>query len=117
MVNSREKGKRGERDARDAVKLYWNCPDCIRAAQSNGTWSADLLYGPPNLHLEVKHYGAIAALKFLRQATKDAQESETPVVLMREDGEKRWAVMFWMEDTMPVLEGIGTSLGVLRDEN
>ena len=31
-----DKGRRGEREARDHVRQYWHATDCIRAAQSNG---------------------------------------------------------------------------------
>lgn len=99
MVNSREKGKVAERQARDAVRVYWNSPECYRSAQACGSFSADLLGGPPGLHLEVKHYSGIAALRFLRQAEKDAQGGAVPVVLMRENGEVEWTVMVRMKDT------------------
>jgi hypothetical protein len=98
VVNSREKGKVAERQARDAVRTLWNSPDCYRSAQACGSFSADLLGGPPGLHLEVKHYAGIAALRFLRQAETDAAKGETPVVLMRENGETEWTVMVRMKD-------------------
>lgn len=92
-MNSRAKGARGEREARDAVKLHWGASDCIRAAQANGSFSGDLLGVPPGLHCEVKFYSSIAALKFLRQAERDAKPGEVPVVLMRENGDTEWVVM------------------------
>lgn len=93
MVNSRQKGARGERDARDAVREHWHAPDCIRAAQSCGAWAADLLHGLPGFHVEVKRYKRIAALHFYRQAVRDCA-GLTPIVLMREDGDTNWYVMF-----------------------
>ena len=54
MVNSRQKGKRGELEARDAVREHWSSPQCIRAAQANGAFSADLLHALPDTHVEVK---------------------------------------------------------------
>lgn len=98
-MNSRQKGARGERQARDAVKLHWGASDCIRAAQANGAYSGDLLGAPEGLHVEVKFYQRIAALKFLRQAESDAQEGEVPVVLMRENGDKEWTVMVRLKDS------------------
>lgn len=98
MVNSRQKGARGERDARDAVREHWNSPKCIRAAQANGAFSADLLHALPNAHVEVKRYKRIAALKFYRQAQRDCG-SELPIVLMREDGDTNWFVLFKIQDT------------------
>lgn len=100
MTNSRQKGARGEREARDAVKLHWGSKDCIRAAQANGSYSADLLGAPEGLHVEVKFYASIAALKFLRQAEADAREGEIPVVLMRENGDKEWTLMVRVKDSV-----------------
>ncbi len=98
MVNSRQKGARGERDARDAVREHWNSPDCIRAAQANGAFSADLLNALPHTHVEVKRYKRIAALKFYRQAASDCG-ADLPIVLMREDGDTNWFVLFNIKDT------------------
>lgn len=98
MVNSRTKGKRGELEARDMVRRLWYSPKCERSAQVSGKFSADLLYGPPGLHLEVKRHKRIAALHFMDQAIDDAGEGETPVVLMRED-RSGWVCMFRIEDT------------------
>lgn len=101
-MNSRTKGKRGELDARNAVRTLWKSPDCVRAAQVSGTYSQDLLNGPPELHIEVKHYHRIAALNFLRRAEADVQKQRTgaiPVVLMRENGDKEWSILLRMRDS------------------
>ena len=93
-----DKGKRGELEARDEVRRHWHSPNCIRSAQAGGSYAADLLEGPPGLHLEVKRYKSIAAFRFLDQATKDVSSGDVPVVLLKEDGGK-WAVLFYIEDT------------------
>ena len=98
MPNSRQKGKRGELDARDAVREHWFAPDCIRSAQANGKYGADLLNALPGGHVEVKRYAKIGALRFLDQARKDSREA-FPVVLMREDGTTAWAVLFPIDMT------------------
>ena len=97
--NNRQRGKRGEREARDAIRIHWNATNAIRAAQSNGHWSADLLYCDPQnvLHAEVKLRRKIAASLFLSQAIRDCKDA-VPVVLMREDGGE-WLVMFRCSDT------------------
>lgn len=105
-MNSRAKGARGERDARDAVKLHWGT-DCIRAAQANGSFSGDLLGVPEGLHCEVKFYQQIAALKFLRQAERDAKAGEVPVVLMRENGDTEWVLMLRLKDSRKLAEVLG----------
>jgi len=98
MVNSRDKGARGERDARDAVREYWHAHKCIRAGQANGSYSADLLDALPNAHVEVKRIKRIPATDFVKQAQRDRQPTEFPVVLMRED-EGEWLVVFPLKDS------------------
>lgn len=107
MTNSQQKGKRGEREARDLIRRYWNATNCIRAAQSHGKHSADLLDAGPTLHVEVKRYAKIGAMAFLAQAERDRKKDEMPIVVMRQNGAVRgqdrdmtgWVVMFAIEDT------------------
>lgn len=101
---SRDKGKRGEREARDQCKKYWGATDCIRAGQACGAYAADLLNALPGAHLEVKRIKGIAAMNYLLQADDDRQPDEFPVVLMRPDGVPTWAVMFKIEDTAKFVE-------------
>lgn len=105
-VNNRERGKRGERDARDAVRLHWNAQECIRAAQANGTYSADLLHCDPagRLHVEVKLRRRLSVVSFMDQAIRDCKEA-VPVVLMRQDGGE-WLVMFRCSDTAGFIDAI-----------
>ena len=95
---SRDKGKRGEREARDAAIQYWSADQdkCRRSAQSCGTFTADILDALPGGHVECKLYARIPALDFLLQAEADAGPTDLPIVLMREDGDKEWVVMFRM---------------------
>lgn len=106
MVNSYQKGARGEREARDQVREHWDCPDCIRSAQAAGAFTADLLYGPHNFHLEVKRPKALAALRYMEQADRDKRDEEISVVLTRENKGTRWVVMFYMDDTEAFLESL-----------
>jgi len=96
---SRDKGKRAELQARDAVRKHWHCSDCVRAAQRAGAHQADLLDALPGVHVEVKHYARIGALRFLEQAERDRKKEEIPIVLMRQNGDPRWVVLFRIEDT------------------
>lgn len=99
MVRSRDKGKRGERAARDEVRRWWHAPRCIRSAQAGGAFTADLLHALDGAHVEVKSHKRIAAFRFIDQAQRDKYESdEFPIVLMKEDG-GAWAVLFQIEDT------------------
>lgn len=90
-MNSRRKGKRGEREARDVVRRYLGFPQVFRSAQAAGSLSADL-GGTGALHVEVKRPARLGAEKYLLQAERDAEPGKVPVVLTRQDrGE--WILM------------------------
>jgi len=98
-INSRSKGKRGELQARDAVREHWSAPDCVRSAQAAGAFAADLLHAGHDLHVEVKCVARLGTERYILQAEKDATESELPVVVMRQNrGE--WCVMFRLKDSV-----------------
>ena len=98
-INSRAKGKRGELQARDAVREHWAAPDCVRAAQGAGAFAADLLHAGHEVHVEVKCVARLGTEKFILQAERDAEEPELPVVRMRQNhGE--WCVMFRLKDSV-----------------
>jgi hypothetical protein len=103
-LNSRQKGKRGELEARNYVREHWHSPQCIRSAQAGGAFAADLLNAGEGLHVEVKRRQRIAATHFMKQAEQDCGDMEVPVVLMREDNYPTWMVMFRIEDTDKFLE-------------
>lgn len=109
-LKSRNKGKTGEREARDQVRTHWNAPDCVRSAQVSGKFAGDLLGGPEGLHLEVKRYKRITATDFMDQAIEDAGDGEIPVVLLRED-HGQWLALVRMEDTPAFAERIRMALG------
>ena len=97
---SRDKGKRGERAARDQCRKYWNSGDkCIRAAQANGKFSCDLLGALPESHVEVKFYQRIVATDFMEQAKEDAEEGQIPIVIMKQNGGE-WMCMIRMQDSV-----------------
>ena len=99
MVNSRSKGKRGELEARNAVREHWSAPGCIRSAQSAGAFCADLLHAGHLVHVEVKNVARLGTEKFLLQAERDSKDDELPVVVMRQvRGE--WCVMFRLSDSV-----------------
>ena len=103
MVNSRQKGKRGEREAVQQLKEHWDVTDPRRTAQVDGGLSADILLcedSIPGLHLEVKYHSSIGALRFMEQAERDCRDGEVPVVLMRENGSTRWVVMIPLPKSM-----------------
>lgn len=102
--SQRDKGKRGEREALAHLRAVWGFDGGHRSAQVDGRLSSDLVLPASGLHPEVKFYKGIAALRFLEQAERDAQEGEVPFVVMRENGDKRWALMLRAADLPTLIE-------------
>lgn len=96
---SRDKGKRGEREARDQVRELWSCPGCVRTAQVSGKYAGDLMGGPEGLHLEVKRYKRIVSYDWMIQASEDKAPEEVPVVLSKED-RGAWCLTIPLEDSV-----------------
>lgn len=84
-MNSRAKGKRGELEARNALRETLGCVDAKRGQQRSGLEQADVVDAIPGTHIEVKRRKAIASLAFNAQAEHDAKPGEIPLVLSRED--------------------------------
>lgn len=95
---SRDKGKRGEREAAASVSHHWNAAGARRSQQFCGRDGDADLTGVPGMHLEVKRYARIAAIDFLEQAEMDAASGNVPVVLMREDTSTEWVAMVRVSD-------------------
>lgn len=97
---NRERGKRFEREARDALRRTWRMEGCVRSAQVDGRYGADL-HGTGRLHIEAKVRRSLSVMEFLEQAVRDigSQGSgKIPVVVMKED-KGPILVMLRMDDT------------------
>ena len=111
MTNSRQKGKRGELEAAKAWEQATGL-SVRRTAQVDGGLSADLT-GVDGLHIEVKRRARIASLDFLLQAETDAADEHqsqggVPLVLMRQDNDRNWALMLRLDnlaDFLSILAG------------
>lgn len=83
MINSRDKGARGERELANKLKEYGY--DCRRGCQYNGAdGSADVI-GLKNIHIECKFVERLSLYDALAQAKHDAREGEMPVVMHRKN--------------------------------
>ena len=104
-LNSRQKGKRGELEARNQVRAHWNAPDCIRSAQGAGAYAPDLLHAGIDVHCEVKNVARLGCEKFMQQAERDKEADVLAVVLMKQTrGE--WCVMIRLKDSVRFSEMI-----------
>jgi hypothetical protein len=111
-INSKAKGKRVERLASVFLEGLLGIV-MRRTAQVDGSLSADLR-GWGGVHLEVKGRKNIAAMQFLRQAEADAEsegEGDVPVVLMKEDGDTDFVVMYRAKDFFRVAERLAAISG------
>lgn len=106
MINSREKGKRAEREA--AAFLNENVPNAQarRAQQYSGTeGSADLIaQGLPSLWLEVKQRQTMNLHRVMDESEESCGEL-TPVILHRKNNTE-WLVTFKLDDIKLFVEQI-----------
>jgi hypothetical protein len=104
MINSCQKGKRGERMWRD--ELIAHGYTARRGQQfAGGNTSPDVVCEPlQHLHFEVKTVEKLNVQKAFDQATRDAGTAKTPVLVHKR---KRgpWLVTMWSHDWFKLLEG------------
>lgn len=97
MTNSRRKGKEGELELSHILGGYGF--DTRRGQQYSGaTGDADVV-GVPGLHIECKRCETTLIDDWLDQATRDAREGETPVVMHRRS-RKVWKATMALADYM-----------------
>lgn len=101
MVNSREKGKRGEREA---VRLLRDTgfPDAERSVQYRGRagTAADVIGAGP-WHVEVKNTAKAALPAWLEQVDRD--RGDRPFLILWKQPGKRWLVIADAADVLPYL--------------
>lgn len=97
-MNSKQKGKRGELEAAKVLRDL-GFDDVRRTVQYNGQAEEGQpdLCGIPGVHLEVKRTERIKLYDFWDQAVRDADEGETPVVMVRSNG-KPWLMVTAVSD-------------------
>jgi Holliday junction resolvase len=104
---SRNKGKRGERDAAKELNRLFGLKT-RRAQQYCGeAGDADLL-GVDGLHVEVKRTERFHMHPALEQADSDRKAGETPLVLTRQNL-KSWVFCCYLEDLPKVMERLAPS--------
>lgn len=83
---SREKGKRGEREAAAELGPIFGC-DARRGVQyQGGPGSPDVVLQGVNVHVEAKRVESLNLYKALEQAKCDAPEGSVPIVWHRRNG-------------------------------
>lgn len=94
-INSREKGKKGEREISGILRSYGY--DTRRGVQYNGAdGSADVI-GLPFCHLEIKRVERLNIEDAMSQSIHDARDGEMPVVMHRKN-RCSWLVTMKLDD-------------------
>lgn len=101
MVNSRQKGARGEREFAEYLRAHGH--DARRGQQfAGGPESPDVVSNLP-FHWEVKRVEALQLYPALAQAIRDAKDGTVPVVAHRKNGQE-WVAILRMDDLMGLLK-------------
>lgn len=104
MVNSKQKGKRGEREFAKWLRDNWDV-EARRGQQFKGTSdSPDVVTSLKGIHFEVKRTQSLSIYKALEQAEQDAGLFH-PIVAHRKNG-KQWVFILNAESMLAVVNAI-----------
>lgn len=88
----RGKGNRAEREIIDMLhKFGW--AGARRNWQSGGQGGGDILAGPVDVHIEVKHRERCAIWEWIAQAEAEARPTDMPAVIFRRNNSKWYATI------------------------
>lgn len=97
----RSKGNRAEREVIDILHRFgWR--SARRNFQSGGQGGGDIIAGPTDLHLEVKHRERCAIWEWISQAQAEARPTDTPVVIFRRN-RSGWYAAVPLEDLLDLV--------------
>ena len=102
---SRNKGKRGEREAAKELNRIFGL-EARRAQQYCGEAGDADLIGIEGVHVEVKRVERFCLHPSLEQADDDRKPGEVPLVLTRQNG-KSWVACCYLDDLPRLLETLG----------
>lgn len=94
-MNSREKGKRGERNLASTLRGYGY--DTRRGQQFSGANGDADVVGLNGIHIECKWVEKLNVLDAMAQSKRDAKDGEIPVV-MHKKNHTEWFVTMTLED-------------------
>lgn len=103
-MNSREKGKRGEREWAAICRDHGY--DARRGQQFCGTDGSADVVGVPGFHMEIKRVQALNIHAAMSQSESDARDGEIPIVAHRKNGTP-WLVTMKAEDWFGLIGGKG----------
>jgi len=112
---SRDKGKRGEREAAGILSELFGVP--VRRAQqyAGNAGTADLV-GLPGVHVEVKRRERGNVAGWMDQAVGDAADETTPLVVHRASG-KPWLATCRLDDLPDLVAKLYLTISWEPDED
>lgn len=90
---SRQKGKRGEREAAAELGALLGCTARRGVQYQGGPDSPDVVLGGVNIHVEAKRVEALNLYAAIEQAKKDAPPGAVPVVWHRKNGRESVVIL------------------------
>lgn len=102
MINSRQKGARGERELASLLRAH-GYTNARRGQQFSGINGDADVVGIPGLHIECKRVEHLSLDKAMAQSIRDARDGEVPVVMHRKD-RGAWLVTIGIDDFLTILE-------------
>lgn len=100
-INSREKGKRGELELSNFLKLYGY--ETRRGQQYSGANGDADVVGLPGIHIECKRNERLNIYDATEQARLDAKDENLPTVFHRKNN-KPWLVTMELQNWMKLYE-------------
>jgi len=95
MINSRQKGARGEREIASKLREYGY--DCRRGQQYSGINGDADVVGLKGIHMEVKRVERLNLEDAISQSIRDTKDGELPAVFHRKN-HCEWLVTMRLED-------------------
>lgn len=123
---SRDKGKRGEREAAKLLEEL-GLGSARRGVQYSGVGGADLVHSIEGVHIEVKRVEALQLYPALKQARADCESQEleagrlfsagdTPVCLLHRRSRKPWVFIVEAGDVVDFARAIVEAAGVGNEQ-
>ena len=101
---SRQKGKRGEREAAELIRSFGF--QAARGQQHSGSPdSPDIRHDIEGLHIEVKRTEKFALYAAIEQARQDARAGDIPCVLHRQNG-REWVAVLPAADFLAIMRAL-----------
>lgn len=98
-INSKDKGKRGERMCAAKMREYGY--EARRGIQYQGSPESPDVVGVPGLHIEVKFTEKLRLWDAIEQSIRDAGADEIPVVMHKKNNSE-WLAILRLDDFMPI---------------